>query len=139
MKISECMTTNPHIMQPEQSLQEAAQVMENMNIGFLPVGQDNQLVGVITDRDIAVRGIGAGSDAATPIQQVMSRDVQHCFEDDNVDAVLGTMGQLQMRRMPVLNRDNQVTGVVSLGDLSQVGKEANTAEALSAISKDTKA
>ena len=139
MKISECMTAQPHIMAPEQSIQEAARVMEEMNIGFLPVGQDNQLVGVVTDRDIAVRGIGRGVDGATQVQQVMSKDVRHCFEDDNVDAVLSNMGQLQMRRMPVLNRDNQVTGVVSLGDLSQVGQEASTADALSEISKDTKA
>lgn len=136
MKISECMTAEPHIMHPDQSVQAAAGAMEQMDVGFIPVGQDDRLVGVLTDRDIVIRMVSPGLPSGSLIGEVMTKQVHFCFEHDDVSDVLNRMGALQVRRLPVLSSDKRLVGVVSLGDLSQVDKSPRTAEALSEISKD---
>lgn len=136
MKISECMTAEPHIMHPDQSVQAAAGAMEQMDVGFIPVGQDDRLVGVLTDRDIVIRMVSQGLPSGSLIGEVMTRQVHFCFEHDDISDVLNRMGALQVRRLPVLSSDKRLVGVVSLGDLSQVDKSPRTAEALSEISQD---
>ena len=118
MRVSEVMTRHVEIMNPKQSIREAAQRMCDMDVGVLPIGENDRLVGMVTDRDIAVRAVALGKDANTPISEVMSTDVCYCFEDEDVSAVADTMANQQLRRLPVLNRDKRLVGILTLGDLA---------------------
>jgi CBS domain-containing protein len=135
MKIGSCMTTHVYVANPDQSLREAAQAMARLDAGVVPVGENDRLVGMITDRDIAVRGVAEGKGPETSIRDIMSTDVKYCFEDEDVEDVLENMGDLQLRRLPVLNREKRLVGIVSLGDLATNGEAAEAGEALSGISK----
>lgn len=135
MKISTYMTNDVQIANPDQTLREVAQVMARLDAGSMPVGDNNRLVGMITDRDIAIRGIAMGRGPDAKVRDVMSTDVKYCFDDEDVDEVLQNMGALQVRRLPVLNRDKQLIGIISLGDLAVNGEMAEAGEALSGISK----
>jgi CBS domain-containing protein len=135
MKIRECMTSDVQIANPDQSIQDAARAMARLDAGVMPVGENDRLVGMITDRDIAVRGVAQGKGPNTSIRDVMSLDVKYCFEDDDVEDVLHKMGDIQLRRLPVLNREKRLVGIVSLGDLAGNGAAADTGEALSGISQ----
>jgi CBS domain-containing protein len=137
MKVSECMTRNVRTMSPDQSLQQAARCMADMDIGCLPVGEGDRLVGMITDRDIAVRGVGQGKSPDAPIRDVMSEDVKYCFEDEDIDHVARNMGNIQVRRLPVLSRDKRLVGIVALGDLAQRNQSRDAiAAALGSISRE---
>lgn len=118
--ISEVMTCNVQSISPQESLRRAAQLMDELNVGALPVCEGDQLVGMVTDRDITVRGTSADiapSDAT--VGDVMSTDVQWCFEDQSVDEVMKKMGHTQIRRVPVLSHDERkLIGIVSLGDVA---------------------
>lgn len=135
MKISNCMTNDVQIASPDQSIREVAQAMAQLDAGSMPVGDNDRLVGMITDRDIAVRGIALGKGPDAKVRDVMSSDVKYCFDDEEVDDVLQNMGDLQVRRLPVLNRDKRLVGIISLGDLATNGETAEAGEALSGISK----
>lgn len=135
MRVSECMTKNVRIADPDQSIRDAAQMMGSLDAGVLPVGENDRLLGMITDRDIAIRGIAEGKGPETKIREVMSKEVKYCFEDEDIDHVLHNMGDLQVRRLPVLNRDKRLVGIISLGDLAANGEAARTGEALGSISK----
>jgi CBS domain-containing protein len=136
MKISEVMSRQVEITSPEDSIQRAAQMMARLDAGALPVGKDDRLVGMITDRDIAVRGVGEGRNPAdTLVNEIMTREVKYCFEDDDVDSVARSMAQLQVRRLPVLNRDKRLTGIVSLGDIARDHDPGQAGSALHHISK----
>jgi CBS domain-containing protein len=135
MRVSNCMTKDVQIADPEQTLRDAALAMGRLDAGALPVGENDRLVGMITDRDIAIRGVAEGKGPDTKIRDVMSTDVRYCFDDDDVDDVLHTMGALQVRRLPVLNRDKRLIGIISLGDIAMNGAPAETGEALSGISQ----
>jgi CBS domain-containing protein len=119
MKVAECMTRDPEIVTPDQPIQEAAQFMLKADAGVMPVGEGDRLVGIVTDRDIAVRGVAQGRGPDTPVREVMSEDLLFCFEDDDVEEVAMKMSDSQVRRMPVLSRDDQLVGIVSLGDISR--------------------
>lgn len=101
----------------------------------MPVGENDRLVGMITDRDIAIRGIATGKGPDAKVRDVMSKEVRYCFDDEDIDDVLHNMRDLKVRRMPVLNRDKRLVGIVSLGDLATNGESAETGEALSGISQ----
>jgi len=136
MQVSELMSRNVRIANPEQSLREAAQMMAEIDCGFLPVGANDRLVGMITDRDIAVRGIARGLGPDTPVEEVMTHDVKYCFEDEDIDEIASKMGDDQIRRLPVINRDKRLVGVLSLGDIALENHAAHAAEtALSGISR----
>jgi CBS domain-containing protein len=134
MKVKETMTTNVRIANPDQTIREAAQAMAEVDSGVLPVGENDRLIGMITDRDIAVRGVGQGKGPDTRIREVMTDHVDYCFEDQDVDEVTKNMADIKVRRLPVLNRDKRLVGIISLGDLAQSG-EAPTDEALGKISR----
>jgi CBS domain-containing protein len=119
MKISEAMTRDPEIVSPDQPIREAAQFMLKADAGSIPVGEGDRLVGIVTDRDIAVRAVAQGRGPDTPVREVMSEDLLYCFEDDEVEEVAMKMSDSQVRRMPVLSRDDQLVGIVSLGDISR--------------------
>lgn len=135
MKVSNCMTRDVQIANPEHTIREAAQMMGRLDAGVMPVGDNDRLVGMITDRDIAIRGVAMGKGPDAKIRDVMSAEVKYCFDDEEVEDVLENMGGLQVRRLPVLNRDKLLVGIISLGDLAKNGEAAEAGEALSGISK----
>ena len=135
MQINQVMTSNVKISNPKQSIRDAAAIMGQIDAGFLPVGEKDRLVGMITDRDIAVRAVGAGKGPDTPVRDVMSKEVMYCFEDDDVGDVAKNMAENKIRRLPVLNRNKRVVGVVSLGDIAVVDGPANAGDALCGISE----
>ena len=120
MKISECMTRDVKLASPDMSLREAARLMGACDAGALPVGENDRLVGMITDRDITVRSTAAGqAPDQTCVADVMSTDVRTCFSNQQVDEVLGQMGDVQIRRVPVIDeQSHQLVGIVSLGDMA---------------------
>jgi len=136
MKVREAMTRDVRLVKPEQPISEAAKLMADLDIGALPVEENDRLVGMITDRDIAVRAVAAGRGADTPIGEVMTREVKYCYEDQTVDEVTQNMGELRVRRLPVLNRDKRLVGILSLGDLAiDESARDEAGEALGGISR----
>jgi CBS domain-containing protein len=129
------MTRAVRIADPNQTLQEAASVMADADAGVLPVGDNDRLVGMLTDRDIAVRGVAAGRGPDAKVRDVMSAEVMYCYDDEQIEDVLENMGELQVRRLPVVNRDKRLVGIISLGDLAAKDRSAKTADALCGISK----
>jgi len=119
MKVREAMTQDVCLATPEQTICDAARVMAEIDAGALPVEQDERLVGVITDRDIAVRAVAAGKSPETKVRDVMSREVLYCYEDQDLDAVIRNMGTVKVRRLPVLSRDKRLVGIISLADLAR--------------------
>jgi len=135
MRVSECMTRDVTIASPQETICDAAKMMADCDSGVLPVGENDRLVGVITDRDIAVRGVAEGKSPDTKIRDVMSAEVRYCYEDEDVSTVLRKMGELQVRRLPVLSREKRLVGIVSLSDLAQGGAAIPAGEALSDIAR----
>ena len=110
-------------------------MMKKLDAGVLPVSEHDKLIGMITDRDIAIRGIAEGKGPDATVQDVMSHEVKYCFEDEEVAHVVENMAELQVRRLPVMNRDKRLVGIVSLGDLAIQGPLPKTARALHGISQ----
>jgi CBS domain-containing protein len=135
MKISECMSSDVHLANPDDSIQSAAATMAEIDSGAIPVGDNGRLVGMITDRDIAIRAVAAGRGPDARVADVMSHDVKYCYEDEDTEHVLANMGDIQVRRLPVLNREKRLVGIVSLGDLAMTGARAKTGQALGDISR----
>ena len=134
MKILECMTRNVRLASPDMTLREAARLMGECDAGVLPVGENDRLVGRLTDRDIAIRGVGQGLGPAAKVGDAMSREVCWCFEDDEVEDALQYMADEKIRRMPVLSRAKRLVGIVSLGDLTEAVLSSQSGDTLSAIS-----
>jgi CBS domain-containing protein len=119
MQVSEIMTPHVEVIHPEATLKEAAQKMSRLEIGPLPVCDGEQLVGMLTDRDITIRATAQGCDPnTTRVREAMTSEVVYCFADQEVQIAAQMMQMRQIRRVPVLNRDKQLVGIVSLGDLS---------------------
>ena len=135
MRVSEAMTRDVRVARPDQSIQDAAKMMSDVDAGVLPVGENDQLVGMITDRDIAIRGIALGKGPDTPVREVMTADVKYCFEDEDTDQVARNMADQQVRRLPVVNRDKRLVGILSLGDLAVMQGGQPAGEALAGISQ----
>ena len=136
MKISELMTSNVQTVQPEQPIREAARFMLSEDAGAMPVCDGERLVGMVTDRDIAVRGVAEGLGPDTPVRDVMTGEALFCWEDDDVDDVAAKMSDAQVRRFPVVSRDdNRLVGIVSLGDLSQADHDEAAQAALEGITE----
>ncbi|MGH9814803.1 MAG: CBS domain-containing protein [Candidatus Acidiferrales bacterium] len=120
MKVKEIMTASLETTRPEATLKEAATQMKENDIGSLPVIQNGKLVGMVTDRDLVIRGMAAGRDPGqTPVQEVMSADAICCSDEQDVKDAAKLMQQRQLRRLPVLNRENKPVGILSLGDLAR--------------------
>ena len=124
MQIKEIMTSDPELIDPDASIRKAAKRMRDEDIGALPVGENDRLIGMVTDRDIAVRGVAEDlTPETTTVRDVMSEKVYYCFEDDDVEDAARCMAENQVRRLPILNRDKRLTGIVSLADIAQTGEE----------------
>ncbi|TMG88335.1 MAG: CBS domain-containing protein [Betaproteobacteria bacterium] len=135
MKVKQAMTSEVRVASPEQTIREAAQLMAELDAGALPVAENDRLVGMITDRDIAVRAVAEGLPADTPVSEIMSREVLYCFEDQALDDVARNMGQVQVRRLPVVNRDKRLVGIVSFADLARTEQPTTVGRAVSHVSE----
>ena len=136
MNVREVMTPNPRTCQPNSTIQDAALIMRDEDTGAVPVVEGGRVIGMVTDRDIVVRAVADGGEIErVTARQVMSASVLYCYESDNVAAVLRNMGENQVRRLPVVDRDKRLVGVVSLGDLSRAAHEKASGSALREISE----
>jgi CBS domain-containing protein len=136
MKVRELMTPEVELVRPGDTLHTAARMMADFDTGALPVGENDRLVGMITDRDIAVRAVANGRDPdKTAVREAMSDRVRYCFDEDDTAEVARKMGEWQVRRLPVLNRDKRLVGIVALGDLAIGGAEDESTVALKEISE----
>jgi len=137
MKVKEVMTEKVSFVPPSESIVEIARRMRDEDIGSVPVAENDRLIGMVTDRDIVVRILAEGLDIDTAdARTAMSPKILYCTEDQTVEEVLENMGENQIRRLPVVNRDKRLVGVVSLGDLSQAAKR-EAGDALKDISQPT--
>jgi CBS domain-containing protein len=138
MKIQDVMTADVSFVGPDTPILEIARKMRDGDIGSTPVIENDRLAGIVTDRDIVVRVIAEGGDVRTKTaRDAMSPGILYCYADDSVEAVLENMGGQQIRRLPVVDRDKRLVGVVSLGDLALSGKRKAAGEALQEISQPT--
>jgi CBS domain-containing protein len=135
MRVCDAMTPEVQLCTPQDTLKEAAEAMAALGIGLLPVADNDRLVGMISDRDIAIRGVGMGRGPDTRVGDVMTADVKYCFEDQDLEEITANMGDVQVRRRPVLNRDKRLVGIIALGDIAQVQASDGTGETLSQISR----
>ena len=134
MKIANIMSRDVHFISPDTTLREAASEMKKIDAGALPVAEHDKLVGILTDRDIAIRGVAAGKGPDAKVREVMSPDIKYCFEDEDVAHVAENMSELQVRRLPVMSREKRLIGIVALADLTR-GSLPHTARALHGISQ----
>lgn len=135
MRVSEAMTREVRIADPGQTIRDAAKIMKDIDAGAVPVGENDRLVGIITDRDIAIRAVALGKGPDTPVREVMSQDVKYCFDDEDMDHVAQNMGDIQVRRLPVVNRDKRLVGIVSLGDVALAEGRKPAGEAVVGVSR----
>ena len=134
MKVAEMMTRGVHTARPDDTIIGAAKLMAQCDCGALPVEDQDRLVGMITDRDIVVRALAQGR-ADARIADVMSKDIKYCFEDEEVDAVAHNMADIQIRRLPVVDRNKRLVGILSLGDIARTEQWQASASALHGISE----
>jgi len=137
MQLKEIMTRGVDVIAPDATVRDAAQKMKQRDIGPVPVCDGERLVGMLTDRDITIRVVADGRDpATTPVREAMTADVLYCFEDQDVAEARRLMAEQQVRRLPVLNRNNWLVGMVSLGDLAvDAGDPQRAGEALKEVSE----
>jgi len=138
MKVKDVMTANVDVINPAAKIAEASRRMRDEDVGALPVGENDKLLGMLTDRDIVVRMVAEGKDPEkTAVREAMSDQLLYCFEDQSTEEVAANMGENQIRRLPVVNRDKRLVGIVSLGDLSSRGATGEAGSALGEISEPT--
>ena len=130
-KISDVMTRDAKLISPDDTIQHAAKLMKACDCGILPVGEGDRLVGMITDRDIALRCVADGKGPDSKVRDAMTEEVKYCFEDEDISHVCANMSEIQVRRLPVMDRNKRLVGIVSLSDLAR--QSAGTAKALHGI------
>jgi CBS domain-containing protein len=119
MKIANIMSSDVQIVSPTDTIQAAAKKMKDADVGFLPVGENDKLVGMLTDRDIALRAVANGKNPKkTMVRDVMTEKVLYCVEDDEVEAAAENMAELQIRRLPIVDANKRLVGIVSIGDIA---------------------
>lgn len=135
-RVAEVMTRGVRTMTPTETVMKAAQAMDELDVGAIPVCENDELVGIVTDRDIVLRGVAQGrAPDATPLKDVMSTDTLWCYEDQEVDEVVDVMRDAQVRRMPVVDRQKHLVGILSLGDVATKVDADMSGEALQEISE----
>ena len=125
-RLKDVMTRHVEVTHPDASLKDAAAKMADLDVGVIPVCDGERLVGMLTDRDITIRAIARGADPQTPVREIMSMTIRYAFEDEPIERARETMKRHKIRRLPVLDRNRRLTGIVSLGDLAV---DANTEDA----------
>jgi CBS domain-containing protein len=135
MKVAELMTPGPRTIAPDETIEQAAKLMDELDVGILPVCEKDRLVGVITDRDITVRATAQGSpSSSTPVSDVMTQDVRWVERDDDTADAEELMAAVQIRRVPVVDADRRLVGMLSLGDLA-VARDPGVRATLEEISQ----
>jgi CBS domain-containing protein len=135
MKVSDAMTSEVQLCTPADTLKDAAQAIAALAVGLLPVTDNDRLVGMISDRDIAIRGVAMGRGPDARVRDVMTTDVKYCFEDQDIEEITMNMGDIQVRRLPVMSRDKRLVGIIALGDIATKNSGDRTAAALNQISR----
>ena len=134
-KIREVMTHKVHLASPNQTIKEIAREMADADVGSLPVGENDRLIGMITDRDIVLRAVAKGRDPQTTVRDVMTERIQYCFDDDDVLGVAENMAKTGVRRLPVLNHDKRLVGIVALSDVASCGESKATQTMLKGVAQ----
>jgi len=135
-KLKDLMSRDVQVISPDGTIKEAAQHMRKGNFGMMPVGENDRMIGAISDRDIAIRAVADGKGPSTTVREVMSEGIVWAYEDDSVDDAVKIMSEHQIRRLPIVNADKRLVGIVALGDFAVVSSDIEAAgEALSEISK----
>lgn len=136
MYVSDCMTRDVSVVGPDDTIQHAAKIMGQIDAGVLPVAESGRLVGMITDRDIAIRAVGEGKiPAQCRVGDVMTTEVRYVFEDDPIEDAADNMSELQLRRLPVVSREKNLVGILSLGDMAQEDEPRQAGETLQGITR----
>lgn len=135
MQVKDLMSAVVRTIPLDATVRQAAEMMSDADIGALPVQDGDSLAGMITDRDIAIRAIGAGKGPDAKVSDVMSAEVLYCFDDEDIAAVSNNLSDLQVRRLPVLSRDKRLIGIVSLADLANNANSVTAGEALEGITR----
>ena len=138
MRIGEIMSRDVEVARPQDSIQDVARRMKEIDAGAIPVCDGERLKGMVTDRDIVLRVVSEGRSFDTSAADVMTAEVEYCYEDDDIAEAADKMAELQVRRLPVLDRNQRLVGIVSLGDIAQQGKDKTTGQALEEISEPTR-
>jgi CBS domain-containing protein len=133
MKVSDVMTRQVELTSPEATIRDAARRMAEIDGGVMPVSENDRLVGMITDRDIAIRAVAQGKGPDAKVREVMTQEVKYCYEDDDVDNVVKNMAEIKVHRLPVMSRDKRLVGIVSLGDIAIQGDTSQVDTAVSGI------
>jgi CBS domain-containing protein len=135
MRVNEAMSRDVRVANPQQKISEAAKLMAEIDAGALPVGENDRLVGMITDRDIAIRAVALGKGPDTQVREIMSKDIKYCFEDEELDHVSRNMAEIQVKRLPVVDRDKRLVGILALGDIAGKAGPRVTGRAVEGISR----
>jgi CBS domain-containing protein len=135
MKVSEVMTREVRTVRPTETISDAARIMAEIDTGALPVEDNDRLIGMITDRDIAIRAVAQHKAPDTPVREVMTEQVLYCYDDQDVEECSRNMAEKKVRRLPVVNRDKRLVGIFSVGDLARKGKPEKAAEAIAGIAQ----
>ena len=140
MNIRDVMTPNPPTVSPEDSIQNAARIMRDLDTGVVPVVENGRPVGLVTDRDIVVRAVAEGRDPkTTKVRDAMTADVSYCYDDQDTEEAAELMEQQQIRRLPIVDREKRLVGIVSIGDLAvKEGKDKRVGDTLQEISEGVK-
>lgn len=135
-QLRELMTRDVKVITPDMTIGDAAKEMREGNFGMMPVEENDRMIGTISDRDIVIRAVAEGMDFSTKVRDVMSKGIAWAYEDETVEEATKIMSERQVRRLPVVNRDKRLVGIVALGDIAVERSEIEpAAEALSEISK----
>ncbi len=135
-QLKDLMSRDVKIISPDLTIGEAARKMRDGDFGMMPVGEDNRMIGTLSDRDIAIRAVAEGKDSGTKVRDVMSEGIVWAYEDDSVEQAAKIMSDRQVRRLPVVDRNRRLVGIVALGDMAVESSEIlPAAEALAEISK----
>lgn len=137
MQVSEAMTREVRVANPDQKICDIARMMADGDFGAMPVGQGDRLIGMITDRDIAIRAVAAGLSPDTPVREVMSQDVKYCFDDQEISDIAQNIGEIQVHRLPVVDREKRLVGIISLADIAGCETPDVAGEAVRGICEST--
>ena len=136
-RVADVMTRDAATLAPNETVRMAARMMDELNVGALPVCDGRKLVGIVTDRDIAVRAVSTGMDLESPVERIASGPVAWCFEEDDIETIQRKMADQQIRRIPVVDHHKRLVGIVSLGDMA-THEDGGMSSTLGAISSPSK-
>ncbi|MFL6966427.1 CBS domain-containing protein [Pseudomonas alvandae] len=135
MKINEIMSREVRTISPDTPLREVALIMRQADIGALVINQDDRMAGMVTDRDLVVRAMAEGMNMDTPVSRIMSDEVRYCFDDEEIDHVAKNRAQIEKRRLPVVNRDKRLVGMVSLANVASCNADKVSANLLRGVAR----